>query len=92
MQVNNTSQVIPTFTANRSSSAILKNVLHEESATVTVPARAISTTGNLIHPNITSEANSTNVPGDVRTITGEIHNKKQEKPLHATNSTGKEIV
>ena len=92
MQVNNTSQVIPTFTANRSSSAILKNVLHEERATVTVPSRAISATGNLIHPDNAPETNSSNVPGDVRTITGENHNKTQEKQMHATNSTGKEIV
>ena len=89
MQVNNTSQVIPTFTANRSSSAILKNVLHEECPTVTVPLRAISTTRNLLHPNNSSETNSSNVQGDVRTTTGESHNEKQ---LEATNYTDKETV
>lgn len=87
--VNNTSQVIPTFTANRSSSAILKNVLHEECPTVTVPLRAISTTRNLLHPKNSSETNSSNVQGDVRTTTGESHNEKQ---LEATNYTDKETV
>ena len=42
---------MPTFTANRSSSAILKNVLHEEVSTVKVPLRASSASADVIQGN-----------------------------------------
>ena len=45
---------MPTFTANRSSSAILKTVLHEEVATVNVPSKASSATEESAQGNAAS--------------------------------------
>merc|ERR1712223_1686523 len=58
---SNTSQVIPTFAANRSSSAILKDVLHEEVSTVKVPLRASSTTAEVAQRNNESTPTPSNV-------------------------------
>ena len=82
---------MPTFTANRSSSAILKNVLHEESSTVTVLSRPMSTTRNKVDSDYSPEDHSSNVQGDLRRETDESHNK-HAKQVQVTNTNDKETI
>ena len=53
---------MPTFTANRSSSAILKNVLHEEHSVVTVPLRTLSAAGSVSREIDLPESNRPKLP------------------------------
>ena len=59
---------MPTFTANRSSSAILKNVLHEEVSTVKVPLRASSATAEVAQGNIEPPQTPSNSKKDPNSI------------------------
>ena len=81
---------MPTFAANRSSSAILKNVLHEERSAVTVPLRPVNVTGDGLYGSILDKSNSSNLQTNLPATAKECRSNTSDIQDHTFDSTGKE--